>query len=471
MKILIALALFVSTFLMSCTNSSSSPGPKITVDGTSDSGGGNGIENKVYEAYIVKPENLNAFKNYIEPKFKQILSALPNGGKRDLLIRWLLYKTWYIAPVELKTISKEVIGVSFSNDQTEQLAIQTRKSVWIDSRKFNQMSQQDQALLIIHEMTMSLYYLKFKSWKEVCTEKLMYIHTQLKSCSDIDELNLLNSLFPGSEPKPFDSIDYENIRTVAGIFSGPLNFKSAADLDSILISNNFDRRFTASMGILPEDQDTIVKERVIYDTNVELKSEVVRQIFETAKILNNYPDTCKSINLKQTVDCQLKISETELTTKAGYKIKAENYSIHIPENVNFNNFSFVSNNSFMPTVTASSIEFVSLKKKLFFLNLLYPSPMPTPNIVGTNFRSGTILAVQDTMTTNATLTLLGIATIPGVIIGTDKETGNCTYSKPNPTMFDNDTILLYSKNLNSEDLNLLISQSLYYPNFTTCIGY
>src|SRR5262249_1430912 len=86
-----------------CVSCSSSNSLSIR-DGTSDSGGGNGVDNKVYERYIVHPENLPVFQQFLAPKLQQLAMLAPHP---ELVIpvikRWTLYKTWYIAPVKLDT--------------------------------------------------------------------------------------------------------------------------------------------------------------------------------------------------------------------------------------------------------------------------------------------------------------------------------------------------------------------------------
>ncbi|MBC7753113.1 MAG: hypothetical protein H7Z71_02675 [Moraxellaceae bacterium] len=457
MKLLFALSVLCSAFFISCNSSSN----KVIVDGTSDSGGGNGIENKAYEAYIVKPENLPAYKAYIEPKMKQIRSLMPKEADPTILDRWLLYKTWYLAPVELKTISKEIIGVSFTNDKTEQLAIQTRRSVWLDSQKFNQMTTQDQAVLMIHEMVMSLYYLKNKSWKEVCTEKLFF-----ESQCTQKTIDIYNDIFPGQEPKPFDHADYENIRAVTGIFMNNLNIKTIEDVDSILIQNYFDRRFTAK-GLYANLENMNAEIKYSSDANIDFS--VVEKLIQTSKILNKFPNFCLGVSDKQGLNCQIDFAKSNLIKKvSGFEIPTPTLLFNVfPDQNVLNSFGIQILDQGSP-VQSSSIEFVSQRIKLHYFHMV-PSVYPTPAILGNSFRNAELVAMQDLSSPEANLTLLGFITNPGII--TEVSAGNglgCRFEKPASTSINNDVILLYSKFLSPLELNYLNFRSRMWPVFTSC---
>lgn len=458
MKLLFVLSILCSVFFIACDSSSN----KVIVDGTSDSGGGNGIENKAYEAYIVKPENLPAYKTYIEPKMQQIRSLMPKEADPKILDRWLLYKTWYLAPVELKTISKEIIGVSFASDKTEQLAIQTRKSVWLDSVKFNKMTMQDQATLMIHEMVMSLYYLKNKSWEDVCKEKIFFSAQCTQQAIDI-----YNDIFPGEEPRPFDHTDYENIRAVTGIFMGHLDIKTIEDVDSILIQNHFDRRFTAK-GMFNASENE--KEQIIYSTNSNVDFDVIEKMLQTSKILNKFPNHCKGISTQQEYDCNLVYSKTVTMKKSGgFNIQVPTLVFNIlPEKNSVSAIGLQMFDQGSP-IQSSTVEFVSQKVKIHFFTAL-PGHYPTPAVLGTPFRSAVIVAYQDLSTSDASLTFLGFITTPGVIIDTTSTSGlGCRFDKPAATSINSDAILVYSKYLSSLELNYLKFRSRSFPVFTSCI--
>lgn len=446
--------------MLACTNSSVTGGNgKMPFDdGTSDSGGGNGVENKAYEAYIVKTEQLPAFKKLIAPKIEQLTRLAPDSARSMSIVRrWLLYKTWYIAPVALNTISKDVIGVSFSSDQTEQLALQTKKSVWINLARFNQMSQQDQATLIIHEMVMSLYYLKFKSWEQVCTEKIYPDIT----CSG-QETDLLNEMFPGSTPKPFDADDYENIRAVTGAFLGDFPFRTYQDLDQFLIQNNFDRRFTFGLGMTGDSH----QERVIFNNDVKISPQELEDVLNLAPALNQQPDQCRSLRFNQTFDCRFSFAKVPVKNSQGYEfpflvLQTDSQDGTLP-------ISFGGGTTAFGEATGSSVEFVSLNRKLYYF-LFSPFPGPTSPTVGTFFRSTVLVLMQDTSIPGSPKTLLGLISIPGIVTGANASyPGECTFAKPAAQSPMNDVVTVYSRHLDDFQKNLLRVRATSMPPFTSC---
>ena len=148
-----------------------SPGPGTKANGTSDSGGGTGMNGKVFESYIVDPTQLPAYKQHLEVLLANIKSEKPDEpADYDKIFK---IKTWYVAPIELDKISKDVLGVSFIKSDTQQIARQTSKEVWIDKRAYDAMNSQDQAKLLLHELVMNIYFFKFMTMTEMCRVSVM----------------------------------------------------------------------------------------------------------------------------------------------------------------------------------------------------------------------------------------------------------------------------------------------------------
>ncbi|MBO9668207.1 MAG: hypothetical protein J7501_15510 [Bdellovibrio sp.] len=177
---IVAMALCM-TFNVACsesTRSSGSTAPRTSggvsqFDGTTDGNGGNGVSGKMYESYIVDPTDLPAFKNIIQKKieFKQSLSKNEVETPAEVLAgykKMFLSKTWYIAPVSLNTLNKKTIGVEFTKENTQQLALQTETEVWINRAAFEKMSEQEQATLLVHEFAMSARMEAKKGQRHIC---------------------------------------------------------------------------------------------------------------------------------------------------------------------------------------------------------------------------------------------------------------------------------------------------------------
>ena len=453
LKRLLVLILLAAS--VACTNSG---GGKSGIDGTSDTGGGNGAENRAYEAYIVRVDQLPAYKMFVEPKIQQLLAISPmREAALPIVKRWLLYKTWYVAPVSLSTISKDVIGISFSHDKTEQLALQTKKSIWINSQRFAQMAMQDQATLIMHEMIMSLYYLRFKSWENIFSEK---IYPDIK-CGP-EGMDLMNELFPGSDPKPFDADDYENIRSVTGVLVNDFPFKSPKEIDDFLIANKFDRRFTFGLGM----NDNGARQKFIVNNNEKLPAATLNEILESAKMLNQLPDQCRGVRFKNPVACGFKFTQSK--RKFGPLYEFPVIEITTTSYNNGNPFEFVNTlNIANNTVTGSSVEWVDQKKKLYYW-MFNTDPYPTPLKVGTMFRSMVLITLQDLTVESPAHTLLGIQSIPGVVTGKNPRYDDCVYAKPTAKSILDDVIVAQSSLLTDFDKALLGTRASSMPPSTSC---
>ena len=186
--------------------------PPTTANGTSDSGGGTGIDGKVFESYIVDPTQLPAYKQYLDSLLKNIKSETSDGSRYDAIFK---IKTWYIAPVELDKISKDVLGISFLKSDTQQIARQTTKEVWIDKSIFEKMNPKEQSELLLHELVMNMYFFKFMTISEVCKMSIMTAGEK-NSEGCLRNGVILDKAIPPEKTHPLTDQDNENIRFVTG---------------------------------------------------------------------------------------------------------------------------------------------------------------------------------------------------------------------------------------------------------------
>jgi hypothetical protein len=228
------------------TQSPTSP-PKSA--GTSDSGGGTGIDNKVYESYIVDILKHRAYLEHVEPLMKNLIDT-KNGSDKDAGLdsfkKFFAYKTWYIAPIDLEKIGKDTLGISVHQSDTQQLARQTKKEIWIDSRIFEKMTAKAQGDLILHEMIMALYFVKFMSYSELCLAGVVSITVEGKDvAADCKNLpKIFEKMLKAEEFRPLNAQDNENIRHATGWVLNNAGSKGVFDeWMRVLIMKNFDRRF------------------------------------------------------------------------------------------------------------------------------------------------------------------------------------------------------------------------------------
>jgi hypothetical protein len=146
------------------------PGGSL-MDGTQDTGGGTGFDRSVFEHYINDPVTLPGYK-IVEGLLNNIV---PSGNYKNLHrqvfdYRFTKMKTWFVGPFDLKKIDKDVLGVTYIRNSTVQIALQTKPSIWIDSRIFNdsETTDDERADTILHEMVMNFYLLQFESPADIC---------------------------------------------------------------------------------------------------------------------------------------------------------------------------------------------------------------------------------------------------------------------------------------------------------------
>ncbi len=115
------------------------------------SGGGNGYQGVPLESYAVDLVSLPEFKEIVSPMLYRLQQKLP--GLKEDLTRVYESKNIYLIPALLEHIPSYVVGVTF---KTDQLALQTQGSIWIDSVYYDRMRPREKATLLVHELVMGL---------------------------------------------------------------------------------------------------------------------------------------------------------------------------------------------------------------------------------------------------------------------------------------------------------------------------
>lgn len=226
------------------TGSGSSP---TGAQGTADVGGGSGANGQVLESYIQRYHELRGYNLVLGPMFQNFSTELNADSKdktRTLSIFEIIpyFKTWYVAPVRLKPIKKEILGLSFSESNLQQLAIQTIDEIVIDEDLTRNTSNEKFSALAVHETVMSWYLVRHVDFIKLCQS--WQAKSGLDSCK-FDGLAKLVASIGGLKPekaRPLAEEDYRRIRRVTDwvIRHGPT--AKIADLRAILSANGFDSR-------------------------------------------------------------------------------------------------------------------------------------------------------------------------------------------------------------------------------------
>lgn len=261
----LAVGLLVACNKQATKNGISSPNgnPAPVAEGTGDWGGGNGIDNKVIERYAVDITTLPEFKEIIEPIGEHIRNIPSDEPEEKSKKSENMYKiiasarTWIFAPVSLEVIEKKRIGADFSKDPIDQLALQSDKEVWVDLNRYNKMSKDEKAALLMHELVMIHYRLRFLTMQEMCLIT--------RSCEGMDGFENIEKNFPEiaakMKPEPsrkLEKSDYEFIRgATVYLLAKYTELKNESDMRWFSRTYNFDKRMYADMSSDGEFDDSV----------------------------------------------------------------------------------------------------------------------------------------------------------------------------------------------------------------------
>lgn len=246
--------------------------------GTGDSTGGNGLQGRVFESYLIpNVTELPEWKQHVDPicarlaeleKADAVVSqATPETGsaieqsatggadlekkKNECTLKVVAQRLkWYLVPAQqqLPKVPAETLGVDFFGDSVQQIALQSwGGEVWIDASvaKGPNSTSESFAKLIVHEIAVRLYLLKFLEFKEAGA----WLTTDLSERAKLETADpLVEHMYRTAyapEPKrPLTEVDYKNIRGATHLLLNRLApLQNLAELLNILrIDYQFDQR-------------------------------------------------------------------------------------------------------------------------------------------------------------------------------------------------------------------------------------
>lgn len=249
-----------SVFLLACQGQRTevirevirdNPGPTVQPQytGGTDSGGGNSVSGRPIESYARNIFDETVVKTHIIPLISKLHEIHPRFASD--LIHIGINRTWYILPVELNKIPSSVLGVSFSDSQLEQMALQNLKAIYINSTLFEKSDRdEDRALLILHEMVMGVFLMKYKDALDECYSNIAWMRLYSKnhnlyrneraSCA-------IKNIYSNSSDLPITNLgkkmslsteDYDNIRELVVNLWQNLDHISFDELDAWLKQNS-----------------------------------------------------------------------------------------------------------------------------------------------------------------------------------------------------------------------------------------
>lgn len=282
--------------------------------GTGDLGGGaNGINGRPLDAYIKDPRTLPAYVQYLKPIFDHIeaeeiadlvSSGLPVNEDHTKFSDYMMIKTWYFVPKELTGINQDALGISFGADGTQQIAHHKERAIWINTLIFDRMTPADQAMTLLHEFVMTIYFMKFKTFGQVCDlTRLVEPHSTTCAAGNSRVMRLMDQLYPVVPIRPLNADDYERIRPMTNwLMQNGATF-SIADIWAMFKAYDFDRRFFNLYSSPTNSKYKITKTEVL-------------AAFSRAKYGRRMPTHCLSIEGTSLGECSVEVKETRLASTA-----------------------------------------------------------------------------------------------------------------------------------------------------------
>jgi len=280
-----------------------------SVQGPNDSGGGDTCNGKLIESYKVDITMLPEFKNYLEPILEKLISNNESPKPTSPFSFSAEMKNWYILDCKLKDIPSERKGLYI---ETYQTAIHTAREVFIDSLSYSSMSQQEKAKLLLHEMVMGHYLLKYLSLEQICKMS--------NSCND-DFIKVSRwKMFRPENYKPLGEEDHQKIRNVtAWLWSQKENLNTDSFL-TFLKNNDFDKRFS----VASDASENINKE-------IQIQHDVLVRMFKKYQWAKIFPGFCQFnlvTNLSESI-CEFSVNSEIRDIKFAENISLKHLSLKV----------------------------------------------------------------------------------------------------------------------------------------------
>lgn len=220
-------------------------------------------------------------------------------------------KTWYLAPVDLENIKRDVLGISFVNSKTQQIARQSLSAIWIDSRIFNKMDERSQADLLIHELIMSLYFFRFESIENLCMKSALINNEDESKCHE-SIVNQFKYMAP-EKVRPLTDEDNENIRSAtAWLIQNSKNPITLFDFFKTLYQYNFDKRLFNPEALNPANKEA---NKI---NSIKVTQKELNDIINASQLGGSIPSICTDPNSDSNQSCKVTFSKSTFPVQKYY---------------------------------------------------------------------------------------------------------------------------------------------------------
>ncbi len=310
------LAILSLTFLAACQKNGqvdlvAPPAANGPVQGPSDGGGGDTCNGKMIESFKIDVTQLDEFKDIVLPILKKVSTDSADEKKGSPFLLTPKMKNWYLIDCKLQDIPKERKGLYLETDQT---AIHTSREIFISSSLYEKMAKEEKAKLLLHEMIMSYYLMKYLSLEEIC--KLS------NTCSgEYDKFNKWK-MFKPETYRALNDGDHQRIRAVTAWMWSERDQLTPASFVQTLNNNDFDKRFN-----LVSDSGSGAQKEIEFDVQTFVR------MFKKQQWSHSFPKFCQfeNANNVSASSCQTEIiaNSEDYEFQPGVKLKRLSLKVKI----------------------------------------------------------------------------------------------------------------------------------------------
>ncbi|MBC7370004.1 MAG: hypothetical protein H7326_00460, partial [Bdellovibrionaceae bacterium] len=310
--ILFIMSIFSLSLLLGCQNNGQSPATalsatKDTVQGPSDGGGGDTCNGRLIESYRVDITTLPEYQDIVRPILLRLSEKKEGKETASPFMMTPTSKSWYFVDCKLQDIPKERKGLFL---ETYQMAIHTNREIYVDAAAYGSMAIEEKAKLLIHEMTMSYYLMRYLPLEEIL---------KMSGIAEGGVKTISNSkMFRPLPYRPLNQEDHERIRNVAAWLWDQRTTLTSDSFQKQIILNDFDKRFSSV--------NTTPGEKAMVDPKAFVR------MFKRYQWGKLFPHFCKfedETNLSKS-DCSVSMeSELKDLSNADYKLRQLYFKIRI----------------------------------------------------------------------------------------------------------------------------------------------
>lgn len=268
------LAIIAVTILSACqfNGQASAPGnsERNKVQGPSDGGGGDTCNGKMIESYHVDITTLDEYKEFVQPLLSKM--AQEKNGQKDSSPFSIAprMKNWYIIDCKLGKIPQERKGLYL---ETYQTAIQTSREIFIDAKSYGAMAKEEKAKLLLHEMVMGFYLMKYLSLEEICSAA--------GGCTGDIHMASKWKMYRPQVYTPLNDSDHQKIRKVTAWIWEQGDTFNKTNFAELLKNNGFDQRFENKEDSGPNNEQ------------VQVSIEALLRMFKKHHWAKTFPQFCQ----------------------------------------------------------------------------------------------------------------------------------------------------------------------------------